>query len=52
MEKKVYVEPTVSVCRMEACEMMAASERLNRYETPADASLEVLSNKDNAWDLW
>lgn len=53
MEKKVYVEPAMTICQMEACEMMAMSgEKHNRYEAPARQDLDVLSNKDNAWDLW
>ena len=52
MEKKVYMEPAMTVCQMETNEMMMSGSDLNRYEAPAKADLDVLSNKDNAWDMW
>lgn len=53
MEKKVYVRPAMSVCRMEANQMMASSPAaLGRYDNIHAQDIEVLSNKNNAWDLW
>lgn len=53
MEKKVYVKPAMSVCRMEASQMMASSPAaLDRYDNIHAQDIEVLSNKNNAWDLW
>ena len=52
MEKKVYVEPAMTVCQMETNGMMMSGSDLNRYGAPAKADLDVLSNKDNAWDMW
>ena len=53
MEKKVYVSPAMSVCRMEANQMMASSPAApGRYDNIHAQDIEVLSNKNNAWDLW
>ena len=51
MKKKQYVQPEVAVNQLETVQMMATSG-LSRFESPADASLDVLVNQNDFTDIW
>lgn len=51
MEKKAYIRPVVSESRLETMNMMATFG-LNRYDDPADPSLDVLVNEGHFTDIW
>ena len=51
MKKKQYVQPEVAVNQLETVQMMATSG-LSRFESPADANLDVLVNQNDFTDIW
>ena len=51
MKKSKYIQPVVAVCNVETAQMMATSG-LNRFDTPADAGLDVLVNQNDFTDIW
>lgn len=52
MEKSKYIQPEISICRIETSRMMATSSTLHRYDGTAKPDLDVLVNENDFTDIW